>query len=131
MRHEIPNVVISDNGPQFSSHQFVQFSTLYKFDHWPSSPRYPQSNGKVEKTVQTVKNLLHKSKAETEQDFCLALIELHNTQSSQPGTLASNIGHSDIGKEDCSEEAIKVSSLLQEETKHENCHAQSRHLQLH
>ena len=110
------------DGPQFSGPAISSCSCqLYQFDHQPSSPHYPQSNGKMEKVVQTVKNLLHKSKAE-KQDFYLSLIELRNTQSSQPGTLASNIGHwhSDIGKEDRSEEAIKVSSLLQEETKHEN-----------
>lgn len=57
--------------PQFSSYEF---STLYQFSHQPSSPHYPQSNGKVEKAVQTIKNLLRKSKDEN-QDFYLALLE--------------------------------------------------------
>lgn len=80
-RHGIPNVGISDNGPQFSSHEFEQFSTLYQFSHQPSSPHYPQSNGKVEKAVQTVKNLLRKAKDEN-QDFYLALLEFRNTPTS-------------------------------------------------
>ena len=77
-RHGIPNMFVSDNGPQFSSHQFDQFSIQYQFDHQPSSPHYPQSNGKVEKAVQTVKNLLRKSQA-GECDFQLALLEFRNT----------------------------------------------------
>ena len=77
-RHGIPNTLVSDNGPQFSSHQFDQFSIQYQFDHQPSSPHYPQSNGKVEKAVQTVKNLLRKSQA-GKCDFQLALLEFRNT----------------------------------------------------
>ena len=80
-RHGIPNFVVSDNGPQFSSYEFEQFATLYQFSHQPSSPHYPQSNGKVEKAVQTVKNLLRKSKDEN-QDFYLALLEFRNTPTS-------------------------------------------------
>ena len=93
-RHGIPNVVISDNGPQISSHQFEQFSTLYQFDHQPSSPHYPQSNGKVEKAVQMVKNLLCKSKAE-KQDFYLALLEFRNT----PTSTVVGIPHSKIDEQ--------------------------------
>ena len=55
-RHGIPDIVISDNGPQFSSEKFRQFAACYKFEHRTSSPYYPQSNGKAEKAVQTVKN---------------------------------------------------------------------------
>ena len=77
-RHGIPNTHVSDNGPQFSSHQFDQFSIQYQFDHQPSSPHYPQSNGKVEKAVQTVKNLLRKSQA-GKCDFQLAFLEFRNT----------------------------------------------------
>jgi len=80
-RHGIPNALVSDNGPQFSSHKFEEFSTSYQFNHQPSCPHYPQSNGKAEKAVQTVKNLLRKSKDDN-QDFYLALLEFRNTPTS-------------------------------------------------
>jgi len=47
-RHRIPNTLMSDNGPQFSSAKFCQFSITYQFKHITSSPQYPQSNGKAE-----------------------------------------------------------------------------------
>ena len=60
-RHGIPKVVISDNGPQFSSHQFQAFANQWDFEHLTSSPTYPQSNGMAERAVQTVKGLLKKA----------------------------------------------------------------------
>ena len=78
-RHRIPDVLISDNGPQFSSEKFRQFSACYQFQHYTSSPHYPQSNGKAEKAVQTVKNFLRKAQAE-KRDFHLALLDFRNTR---------------------------------------------------
>ena len=77
-QHGIPVVLISDNGPQFSSEKFRQFSACYQFEHYTSSPHYPQSNGKAEKAVQIVKNLLCKAQAE-KQDFHLALLDFRNS----------------------------------------------------
>ena len=57
-RHGIPSVLFSDNGPQFNSTAFKEFSSLYHFQHITSSPQYPQSNGLAERTVKTVKALL-------------------------------------------------------------------------
>ena len=41
-RHGIPDVVVSDNGPQFSSQEFRKFAKEWAFTHVTSSPRYPQ-----------------------------------------------------------------------------------------
>ena len=60
-RHGIPSCLRSDNGPQFDCTEMERFATSYGFKHRTSSPRYPQSNGQVERAVQTIKNLLRKS----------------------------------------------------------------------
>ena len=48
-RHGIPEVFISDNGPQYSSYLFAKFSREYKFNHITSSPQYLQANGEAER----------------------------------------------------------------------------------
>ena len=60
-RFGIPNVLVTDNGPQFVSEDFKNFSRTYQFMHVTSSPRHPQENGLAEKTVGTVKALIKKA----------------------------------------------------------------------
>ena len=73
-RHGIPEEVISDNGPQFSSQQYAEFAKAYQFRHTTSSPYFPQSNGEAERAVGTVKSLLKKS-----SDPYLALLAYRST----------------------------------------------------
>ena len=61
-RHGTPEQVRSDNGPQFDSAEFLHFAKEWGFKHTTSSPRFPQSNGEVERGVRTVKNLITKEK---------------------------------------------------------------------
>ena len=61
-RHGIPEQLLTDNGPQYSSRQFKNFADNWGFVHNTSSPLYPRSNGLAERTVQTVKNILKKAK---------------------------------------------------------------------
>ena len=44
-RYGVPERLRPDNGPQFSSQAFRNFSEKWRFEHATSSPRYPQSNG--------------------------------------------------------------------------------------
>ena len=69
----IPKTVMSDNGPQFASKEFEAFASQYCFDHITSSPRYPQSNGMIERMVQTVKHCMKKC-AEARHDPYLAVL---------------------------------------------------------
>ena len=64
---------MSDNGPQFASKEFEAFASQYCFDHITSSPRYPQSNGMIERMVQTVKHCMKKC-AEARHDPYLAVL---------------------------------------------------------
>ena len=57
-----PEKMLSDNGPQFSSAQFQTFKDEWNFSHVTSSPRYPQSNGYIERQVKTVKTAMKKAK---------------------------------------------------------------------
>ncbi|KAF2878627.1 hypothetical protein ILUMI_27549 [Ignelater luminosus] len=77
-RHGIPDVVMSDNGPQFTSKLFKKFSQEWEFQHITSSPLYPQSNGLVERNVQIVKNSLIKAK-QTNRDMYLVLLHYRNS----------------------------------------------------
>ena len=77
-RHGIPRVPHSDNGHEFSSLEFQPFAKQYQFHHVTSLPRFPQSNGLVERTVQTAKKLLNKA-YEDNKDPYLEILELRNT----------------------------------------------------
>ena len=73
-RHGIPELVMSDNGPQYSCDAFSEFAREYQFRHLTSSPLYPQSNGETERAVKTIKGLLKK-----ESDPYLALLSYRAT----------------------------------------------------
>lgn len=48
--------IISDNGPQFVSHDFKRYVRFMGMDHVRTSPYYPQSNGKKERYFKTLKS---------------------------------------------------------------------------
>lgn len=76
--HGIPDTVMSDNGPQFSSEEFKNFSKRWGFKHITSSPKHPQSNGMSESAVKTAKRLVKRALFPHE-DAYLSLLNLRNT----------------------------------------------------
>jgi len=78
-RHGIPEIVFSDNSP-FNCREFRVFAANYEFQHVTSSPRYAQSNGRVENAIKTVKRLMEKATLDR-SDPWLALLDWRNTPS--------------------------------------------------
>ena len=85
-RFGIPDSIVSDNGPQFSSDEFAIFCQKLSIKHLTSSPHYPQSNGKAENAVKTVKKLFNKCKSLGQSEY-LALPDWRNTPSEGMKTL--------------------------------------------
>ena len=54
-RHGIPDVVISDGGPQYSSSIFGKFSKTWNFKHEVTSPGNSKANGAAEAAVKSAK----------------------------------------------------------------------------
>ena len=77
-RYGIMDELISDNGPQYASAEFANFTAAYGIKHITSSPLHQQSNGLAEKAVQTVKSIIYKC-AESGDDVYLSLLDLRNT----------------------------------------------------
>ena len=81
----IPDVLVTDNGFQFASAEFSVFAKTWMFQHTTSSPYSPQSNGKAENPVKTVKKLFRKCRESGQSEF-LALLDWRNTPTEGFGT---------------------------------------------
>ena len=55
-RFGVPQLLVSDNGPQFTSSQFAEFLSSNGVRHVRVAPYHPSSNGAAERAVQTAKN---------------------------------------------------------------------------
>ena len=78
----------SDQGPQFTSRLFREFAAEWGFQHIMSSPRYPQSNGKAEAAVKSMKNLISAAwvrRGVDEAVLARALLQYRNTPSRRDG----------------------------------------------
>ena len=76
--HRIPDILISENVPQLTSHQFRKLTTEWEFKHVTSSPHHHKSNGKAGSAVKVTKSLFKKAFRD-EKDPWLALLEYRNT----------------------------------------------------
>ena len=74
----VPAVVFTDQGTQFTSSEFRDFATVYRFQIQHSSPRYPQSNGFIESMVKIVKRTISKAE-DSGLDPHLALLVYRTT----------------------------------------------------
>lgn len=81
-RFGIPSVLRSDGGRQLTSEQFKQFAKDFDMELVNFSPIYAQSNGMVERAIQTVKKMLSKA-LEEGLDWNKSLMEYRNTPISE------------------------------------------------
>ena len=79
-RFGMPDVIVTDNGPQFASAEFAVFVKQKGITHVTSSPLYAQSNGKSENAVKMLKLLFAKAKQSGESEY-MALLDWRNTPS--------------------------------------------------
>ena len=56
----LPQVLVSDNGPPFSSSEFQDFMKQNRINHVKTVPYHPASNGLAERAVKTFKSALKK-----------------------------------------------------------------------
>ena len=77
-RYGIPDEIVSDRGPQFTSGEFKEFISCYGIKHTMTSPYYHQANGKAEAAVKQAKRILKVARA-AGQDPHMALLDLRNT----------------------------------------------------
>ena len=57
-KHGVPDHLLTDNGPQFTSRVWKQFVQAYCFTHKKSTPYHPQSNGMIERLHRYLKQRL-------------------------------------------------------------------------
>ena len=60
-RHGLPEIIVSDNGPQFTAAEFQQFCTSGGILHCTSAPYKPSTNGQAERVVQILKSALRQA----------------------------------------------------------------------
>lgn len=84
-RYGIPDTLVTDNGPQYTSDKFNQFVQSWEFVHVTSSPHHHRANGKVEAAVKIAKSLIKKAHRDNKDPF-LALLDYRNTPTEEIGT---------------------------------------------
>ena len=77
-RHGIPDVVISDGGPQYTSSEFAKFRRQWSFKHHVTSPGNSQANGAAEAAVKTAKHMMRRCQLNHEDPY-LGLLNIRNT----------------------------------------------------
>jgi hypothetical protein len=81
-RYGSPEIIVTDNGANFTATDFEAFCASFGVTHLRSPPYHPQSNGQAERFVDTIKRGLQKFKGEEAEK---ALQEILYTYRYTPG----------------------------------------------
>ncbi|XP_062538064.1 uncharacterized protein K02A2.6-like [Armigeres subalbatus] len=83
-RFGVPNVIVSDNGTQFTSEQFAVLCRKNGIQHFRTSPYHPQSNGQAEIFVDTFKGSLRKiNEGESISESLQTFLQVYRTTPSR------------------------------------------------
>lgn len=89
-RNGLPDILVSDNAPGFTSYEFDSFLTKNGIEHLTPPPYCPASNGQAERGVRVIKDMLMKSSPNVSFKYKLAKVLLqyrsvpHNTTHVSP-----------------------------------------------
>ena len=87
----LPTVLISDNGPQFSSQEFSAFCSKYGINHITSAPYMASHNGMAEAAVARLKRLVETTS--NDEELNIALLALRTAPGSDKTTPALLFRH--------------------------------------
>ena len=83
--HGIPITLISNNGPNYASVEFTDFSHDWDIQHVTSSPHHPKANGKAESAVKIMKSIISKANQQG-TDVWKAIPEWRNSPTPSQGS---------------------------------------------
>ena len=88
----LPQILVTDNGPAFSSQEFACFIKANGIKHITSIPYHPASNGLAEKAIQTFKATMRKlTKGSIEEKVMQFLFKYRITPQSTTGQSPSDL----------------------------------------
>ncbi|KAK7111487.1 hypothetical protein V1264_011109 [Littorina saxatilis] len=78
----IPDVLKTDNGPPFNSHEFATYATHTGFKHRKITPLWPRANGETERFMRTIKKTVkaaHAQQLNWKQEMYKFLLDYRTT----------------------------------------------------
>ncbi|XP_049863170.1 uncharacterized protein K02A2.6-like isoform X1 [Schistocerca gregaria] len=90
---DLPEAIVSDNGPQFTSNKSETFCECNGIQHLTSAPFHSQTNGKVERFVRTFKQQMAKCCITPTRDQALQLLLISYHSHPQDGPSLAELLH--------------------------------------
>ena len=93
-RYGLPERLVSDNGPQFTSSEFATFMKRNGIKHILVAPYHPRSNGQAERFVQTFRQFFKaegKTSASLKSNLARFLFSYRTTPNSTTGQMPAEL----------------------------------------